>query len=382
MSFFITDRDEQTLCIDDTTYTSPEMTAPKNGKSMLQELFIKKYGADSFHAALADFLAEWFNDSPTILVHTSGSTGVPKELWVEKQRMMNSAIQTLSFLRLQPGGTSLLCMPLQYIAGKMVVVRALVGKLRLVAVPPCGHPMHSLSECPTFAALIPMQVFNSLQEETERQKLMQIHHLIIGGGAVQPEMEKALRPFPHAVWSTYGMTETLSHIALRRLNGPDASEWYTPFEGIRLEQSPYGTLIINAPSLNAEQLVTNDLCEFNSKGCFRILGRKDNTINTGGVKVQIEEIEARLASILDFPFQITAESHPKFGEQIVLLISNTSTDYYDKAQNAVKRLPPYWRPKRIYSVEDLPQTGSGKPDRATARKIVRMLSVTDRKIES
>ena len=199
------------------------------------------------HDALRAFLAEWHSDSPTVTVQTSGSTGTPKRMEVEKTRMEASARLTCDFLDLHPGDTALLCMPLQYIAGKMVVVRSLVRGLRLVTVQPCGHPLAGLEDAPVFAAMIPMQVYNSLQVPRERALLRQVKHLIIGGGAIDTPLAEALRDFPNAVWSTYGMTETLSHIALRRLNGPDASEWYTPFASVSIRLSERGTLVIQAP---------------------------------------------------------------------------------------------------------------------------------------
>ena len=181
---------------------------------------------------LEAFLQEWNNSEPTVWVYTSGSTGTPKPMQVEKERMRASAQLTCQFLGLKEGDTALLCMPLQYIAGKMVVVRSFVAGLRLLPVAPSGHPLVTLTEAPTFAAMIPMQVYNSLQVPEERSKLMEIKHLIIGGGAIDDALGEALKDFPNQVWSTYGMTETLSHIALRRLNGPNASAWYTPFEQV------------------------------------------------------------------------------------------------------------------------------------------------------
>lgn len=374
---FHTDISRQSITIDGVRYTCTDATPSDGMPSRLQNHFRKEYGADSFHVQIADFLAEWFDDSDTLQVHTSGSTGTPKQLRVEKQRMMNSAMLTLSFLHLREEDTAMLCMPLQYIAGKMVVVRALVGGLNLIPVAPCGHPMQSLSQTPVFSAMIPMQVFNSLQVPEEAEKLSRIRHLIIGGGAVDEELGKQLRSFPHAVWSTYGMTETLSHIALRRLNGPEASEWYTPFSNVSLTLSADQTLIIDAPLVSPIRLVTNDIVEFNPQGQFRILGRKDNTINTGGVKVQIEQVEARLKPLLPFTFQITAAPDSKFGERIVLLIQSENPVTEENLHEAFRQLPPYWRPKQIICLPQLPLTGSGKPDRATARKIASAIQIQD-----
>lgn len=352
----------QTITIEGVTYTAAAC------RGSLREEFAGRYGEDSFHVRLAEFLAEWFDDSDTLCVHTSGSTGVPKELHVEKERMMNSARMTVRFLRLRAGDTALLCMPLPYIAGKMVVVRALVAGLNLIPVRPCGHPLAEVAEAPAFAAMIPMQVFNTLQVPAERGRLEGIRQLIIGGGAVDAALGGVLRGFPNAVWSTYGMTETLSHIAMRRLSGPEASEWYTLFEGVSVSLSPDGALIVHAPAVNPGRLETNDLVELDAQGRFRVLGRRDNTINTGGVKVQVEQVEEALAARLPFPFAITAAPDAKFGERIVLLVEKVPADHPAIAP-AVAALPPYWRPKQVVSVPALPKTGTGKPDRAAARRM-------------
>lgn len=164
------------------------------------------------------------------------------------------------------------------------------------------------------------------------------------------------------------MTETLSHIALRRLNGSDYSDWYTPFDNVSLSLSEENTLIIHAPSVCSELLRTNDIAEFNQHGQFRILGRKDNTINTGGVKVQIEQVEKELKPLLDCPFMITSVPDPKFGERIVLLIEAVHINH-EQINESIKKLPPYWRPKQIIRIDTLPLTDTGKPSRAVARQI-------------
>ena len=349
---------------------SPTSTIP----SKLQMHYKELYGSESFHFSLATFLAEWLNNENTLCVHTSGSTGKPKELWVEKQRMVNSAQATITFLGLKKNDTALLCMPLAYIAGKMVVVRALIGGLNLQLVTPCGHPLAQVDKIPEFAALTPMQVYNTLGVTKECQRLKEVKHLIIGGGAVDRDMAATLKLFPHAVWSTYGMTETLSHIALRRLSGENASEWYTPFENVKVSISPENTLVIHAPNVCPELLTTNDIVDFNKQGQFRIIGRKDNTINTGGIKVQIEEIENTLRQIMNIPFLITSAPDPKFGEHIVLLVErneqdSASNDLEQKIQRAINTLPTYWRPKSVVKVPKLPLTETGKPDRATAKRL-------------
>ena len=315
---------------------------------------------------LEEFLKEWHNDSPTVLVHTSGSTGKPKPMLVEKRRMEASARITCGFLGLKSGDSALLCMSLDYIAGKMMVVRALSFGLRLIVVKPSGNPLGTVAEPVDFAAMVPMQVYNSLQVPEECKKLMAIKHLIIGGGAIDDALASELAGFPNHVWSTYGMTETLSHIALRRLNGPEASEWYTPFEGVSLSQTDEGCLVIDAPAVHDGPLVTNDIVEISDKG-FRVLGRKDNVICSGGIKIQIEEVERLLRAHVSSPFMITKRADKKFGEQVVMLTESMDMDLMRDVCRQV--LPKYWQPRGYLHVDALPMTETGKPARKEAERL-------------
>lgn len=317
---------------------------------------------------LDEFVSDWQSDSPTLLVHTSGSTGKPKPMLVEKRRMEASARITCGFLGLRAGDTALLCMPLDFIAGKMVVVRSLVWGLRLMAVEPSGHPLKGLTESPTFAAMVPMQVYNSLKVEEERRLLRDIKHLIIGGGAINRDMAEALRGFPNAVWSTYGMTETLSHIALRRLSGAEASEWYEPFDGVGVTTNADGCLVIDAPAVCAQPLVTNDIAEIAPDGRrFRIRGRRDNVVCSGGLKLQIEEMEARLQPHLNVPYMISKRPDDKFGEAVVLLA--VTDDMESVCEVCRKHMPRYEQPRYFLAVSELPMTSTGKPARAEAMKL-------------
>ena len=318
-----------------------------------------------------DFYKEWNNPSDKMLVHTSGSTGKPKPIWVEKSRMEASARITCDFLGLQEGDTALLCMSLDFIAGKMMVVRSLVRGLKLIVSSPSGHPLSNekwqeigMNDI-TFAAMVPLQVYNSLQVPEERERLMRIKHLIIGGGAIDDELAQALKTFPNAVWSTYGMTETLSHIALRRLSGNDSSDWYTPFPSVNISLDHDGCLVIDAPLVCPEILKTNDIAEIRNSQ-FRILGRKDNVIVSGGIKIQIEEVERLLKQHIKNPFLITKRKDNKFGEIAVMLTTDNTND----AKTICERvLPKYWQPRAYLSIKEIPLTPTGKPARKEAERI-------------
>jgi O-succinylbenzoic acid--CoA ligase len=340
--------------------------------------------------SLEEFLEEWNNSSPYTHVQTSGSTGVPKPMLVEKRRMLNSARITCDFLGLHEGDTALLCMSLDYIAGKMMVVRAIERGLKLIVQEPSGHPMamtqrgnwgtaprvRSLrstsgtvpSVSPiNFAAMVPMQVYDSLQVPEERERLMQIKNLIIGGGAIDDALSAELKTFPNAVWSTYGMTETLSHIALRRLSGPEASEFYTPFPSVRVSLSDEGCLAIDAPEVCQEPLVTNDIAELSSQN-FKILGRKDNIICSGGLKIQAEEVERQLRPFMREPYIISKRPDAKFGEIVVLLTEGS----VDEAREVCQRvLPKYHQPRAYIHLDHIPLTETGKPARKQAESLVK-----------
>lgn len=316
---------------------------------------------------LDEFLQEWHGDSPTLTVHTSGSTGRPKPLRVEKQRMRASAERTCRFLGLTKGDTALLCMPLDYIAGKMVVVRCLVSGMRLLSVAPSSHPLKGLTEQPSFVAMVPLQVSRTLQVEEERERLRRVRHLIIGGGALDADLEEVLKSFPGAVWSTYGMTETLSHVALRRINGPKASPYYTPMAGVETRQLADGCLEIYAPSICAQRLRTHDIVEMAPDGQgFRILGRKDNVIDSGGIKIQAEQVEALLEGHLPAGFAVTKRLDRELGERVVLVLERPkASEDVHVLQEAVRatctaRLPKYWVPKDIVLVDKIPLTETGK----------------------
>ena len=327
---------------------------------------------------LEDFFSEWNNDSDRVLVHTSGSTGKPKPMMVEKKRMLNSARITCDFLGLKPGDSALLCMSLDYIAGKMVVVRSIERHLHLISVPPSGHPLKDIDLKDvngeiTFAAMVPMQVYNTLQVPEERERLTHIRHLIIGGGAIDASLEKELQALPGniAIWSTYGMTETLSHIALRRINGAEASEWYQPFDSVKISQTEEGCLVIDAPLVCAETLVTNDIVEIEpyiynkvEKLRFRIKGRKDNVICSGGIKIQIEEVEALLKPHLEKPFMIAKKKDEKFGEIAVLLSENKEIKTVEATVRRLLSDHKYWIPREFLHVDHLPLTETGKPKRS------------------
>lgn len=359
----IFDRKQQRLLLEGKEYTSDDIAR-----------FVAE-GAENYPSAIWDlylFLNEWFNDSSVITVHTSGSTGTPKELVARKDQMMQSARLTCEFLNLQAGDTALLCMNLRYIGAMMVVVRSLVAGLNLIVRPASGHPLSDISEPLKFAAMVPLQVYNTLHTPEEKEQLKQTEILIIGGGAVDEALEAEIKSLPIAVYSTYGMTETLSHIALRRLNGNSASNHYYPFSSVELSLSPENTLVIKAPLVCDDILQTNDIARIYPDGSFTILGRKDNVINSGGIKIQAEEIEKVLRPFIPMPFVITSVPDPRLGQAVTLLFEG-ELDIEELKNKVQEILSPYNRPKYIRMVDFIPQTGNGKINRVECRTLAEKL---------
>lgn len=360
----IFDRQQQRLLLEGKEY------APEDISRLVAE------GAGNCPPALWDlylFLNEWFDASPIITVHTSGSTGVPKELVVRKDRMMQSARLTCEFLNLQAGDTALLCMNLRYIGAMMMVVRSLVAGLNLVVRPASGHPLSDVEVPLKFAAMVPLQVYNTLRVPAERKRLEHTDILIIGGGAVDDSLEAELKTIPIAAYSTYGMTETLSHIALRRLNGEAASKCYYPFPSVELSLSAENTLIVKAPLICDDVLQTNDIACLCSDGGFTIAGRKDNVINSGGIKIQAEEMENRLQPFIPVPFAVTAVPDPRLGQALTLLIAG-KPDIKELENKLQAVLETYYRPKHIFITELIPQTENGKIDRTGCRILAQQMN--------
>lgn len=337
-------------------------------------------GAEAHSPAYWDlylFLDKWFDDSPVITVHTSGSTGTPKELVVRKEQMMQSARQTCEFLNLRRGDSALLCMNLRYIGAMMMVVRSLVAGLNLIVRPASGHPLADINPPLKFAAMVPLQVYNTLQVPEEKERLSQTGILIIGGGAVDQALETKIQHLPTAVYSTYGMTETLSHIALRRLNGAPASAHYYPFPSVKLSLSAENTLIIEASWACDKALQTNDIARIYPDGSFIILGRKDNVINSGGIKIQAEEMEKLLCPYIPVSFVITSVPDPRLGQAVTLLLEGRPDT--EEIENKLQEIcEPYYRPKYILATDHIPQTENGKINRVECRMLARRLVGTNK----
>ena len=309
--------------------------------------------------AIFRFIREWLNVNDFISVSTSGSTGHPKMIKLQKQQMINSALLTQHFFSLNEKFTALLCLPMDYIAGKMMIVRAFVSGYNLITVQPSANPFKEIKQTIDFTALTPYQLYHSLDDV----KKLIIRHIIVGGGEISAELEKKIRDVPSEIFATYGMTETCSHVALRRANGKDATDIYAAMKGISFLQDQRNSLVIHAPMLSDEKIVTNDVVALTDDRHFRWLGRYDNVINTGGVKVFPEVMEKKLFGLIDRPFFISSIKDNELSEKVVMVIEgkplgNNRESALMKAFS--QKLKRHEKPRRFLYADHFIYSESGK----------------------
>jgi len=349
-----------------------------NGKSFSTPDEIIAYSktiSSSIHA----FLKDWFSQDDFIHIKTSGSTGTPKIIRLQKKQMKNSAEMTGDFFNLQEKTTALLCLSVDYIAGKMMLVRALTLGWQLDVVEPNSNALENNLKQYDFSAFVPLQLENSLEN------INQIKMLIVGGGKVSKSLQDKILNIKTEVFATYGMTETITHIAIKKLNNFEQvilreveKSHFKILPNIKISKDSRNCLVIKAPKLSEETIITNDIVELISETEFRLLGRTDNVINSGGIKLHPESIEDKLSEIIDNRFFVAGITNEKLGEKLILVVEHSviSTEMekslkllIQKIKN-LKTLSKFEIPKEIYFVESFVETETGKIQRkATLQKI-------------
>lgn len=314
---------------------------------------------------LNEFLAEWQGDELFIRAHTSGSTGKPKEISLLKTDMLLSAHNTNTFFGI--GSHSVLGLPLSidYIAGKMMVVRSLLAKCSLRLFPVSNT--FEVDEHIDLLSVVPSQVASLIRDA---DSLRNVSNLLIGGAALDSNLEHEIIKAGVNAYIGYGMTETCSHIALRRLG--DLSKAYSAMPGIRFSTDNRGCLVIHSSDFSWKSIVTNDIVELLNDTSFVWRGRFDNVINSGGIKLHPEEIEKRLSTIIDNPFYIVGHPSDKWGECVALVVEGGQADLHMiEGRLAHLYLPKGWKPTIVVGVESLPKTANGKIKRIAIAELNR-----------
>ncbi len=303
------------------------------------------------------FLKEWYNPNSYIEVQTSGSTGKPKRIRLEKSFVANSAMRTIAYFKLKPGSKILHCLPLNFIAGKLMVVRALLGKLDMHIVPPTSNFLFLANESFSFAAM----VVNQVEKLFALGNNWNIEHLLVGGSAIPLQLESKLSNVSSFCYSSYAMTETATHIAIRKINNQD-NAYYQCLHGVEVSLDKDSCLCIRMDGLPDGYLQTKDIVKLKDEKTFQIIGRLDNCIISGGMKFYPEELEQKLQSFINVPFCIVAKAHATLGQQITLLVEAEDDESLACTIEAVCRvkLNKYEQPKEIIFVRKLSRTENGK----------------------
>lgn len=307
--------------------------------------FVKE--GEEHEKAVGDFILDWFDNKSYLELNTSGTTGVPKLIRIEKQAMVNSAIATGDFFDLQPGDKALHCLPTKYIAGKMMFVRSFILGLDIDFVAPSSHPLLNNENKYDFVAMVPLQAQNSLTT------LKNVKKMIVGGAKMNKTLEKGLSKLKTKVFETYGMTETITHIAAKEIG--EAA--FSVLPNIKITKDERDCLVIDASKISSELIVTNDLVELIGNNQFVFLGRIDNVINSGGIKLIPEIIEEKLADKIHSRFFVTAKQDLVLGEKLVLIIEG---DIQILAESIFDVLDKYEKPKEVLFVAKFAETQNGK----------------------
>jgi len=350
-----------------------------NGKSYYEDdltsLIAEKLSSPhlpEWERELFSFLKNWFSSADFIEAQTSGSTGEPQTIRLSKTTMLRSASRTIEYFGLQAGNRILLTLPCRFIAGKMMVVRAIIGKMNLITVNPSADFDLLINETYEFGAMVPNQVFKLLESPSGKGKLENIRNLLVGGSSIPANLEEQISRLANHVVSTYGMTETASHVAIRELSGENRSYIYHCLPGISVTTGQHDCLQIHDSQL-AVPLQTKDIAEILSSTSFRILGRMDDVIISGGIKYWPEKIEKSLLSVIRGRFIISSLPDEMLGENIVLVIEGEPADTDVINKKLTEILPSFERPRAIYFLEKFPETPNGKIKRNEIKETIKLL---------
>ena len=297
-----------------------------------------------------DFLISWFDKSDFIHANTSGSTGKPKKIKLKKTDLIASAKLTAKYFNLSPGDRLINCLPIKYIAGKMMLVRALVLGLDIYLYPVNSTPLLNLKNDFDFVGLTPMQLENSLKY------IGKIKNVIVGGSAVNQALREKILSIDSNVFETYGMTETITHIAIKNLS-KNQSE-FTLLPGIKIYKKN-NCLLIKPGHLSIDFVQTNDVVHLTSSNKFILLGRKDFIINSGGIKINPETVEQKLSKYYSSDFIISSLSNDKLGDEVVIVFKENIPENY---KDAFKKLDKYEVPKKVFLLDTFPKN-NGKINR-------------------
>ena len=319
---------------------------------------IRKDNTAVHEKVVARIVKDWLEEKPYFTFRTSGSTGPPKTIKIPREKILHSCDATLE--KIDPNRnfrTSLLCLNPEMIGGAMVVFRALYRNMDLHVIPASSSPFESIDSTTPFdlVSVVPMQL-----KEANTRALNRFRTILVGGAP----LAAFDKPTTATVYSTFGMTETVSHFALKNVN----EAHYECIGDVEIHERDDSRLALKGTLTNNELCITNDLIEFVSPKKFRWIGRADFVINSGGIKLNPETIEAKLGSRIDTPFLITHVPDEKLGQRVVLVVESAGGELPDPA--LFESLTPYERPRNVYRLDKFILTPSGKVNREATRNLL------------
>lgn len=317
---------------------------------------------NDFEKLVKKTVIDWLRGKSDFELKTSGSTGKPKSIRLKREQLQYSASCTLQACKLSTGMKALLCISPEYIGGKMMIIRAIIGNLDLYLIEPKANPLKEFERVVSFASFVPLQIHEILK--TNKEKLEAINQVIIGGASVPHAEVELLSSFNNCVYSTYGMTETVSHIALKQL-APTSENYFKTLGDVNVSVDGRSCLIIKGSVTDHKQVITNDIVEILSENTFRWIGRVDNVINSGGYKVHPEKIESHLSAYLNRPFFIGQSKNVRLGNAVTLYVEGKSNLELDQIQHILSNaaVHKYELPLQIIELEKFIRTDSGKINR-------------------
>ncbi len=329
--------------------------------------------SDPYFEKVKLFILKWQNGISELEVKTSGSTGKPKKIKLSREKIQASVAQTKEAFSLDEDHLLLCNLSVDFIAGKLMIIRALELKSELIVIRPEGNILDSIRNFgymleqkrgKLFLAFVPLQITKVLEEPAGHNLLNMAKAVLIGGAKVNKHLAKLLTEIHSPVYATFGMTETVTHFAIKQINATEPQEYFKPLKGTALKVDEEGCLSVKNACTDNLWLKTNDRVELRMDQSFKPLGRADNVINSGGIKIHLEEIEAQIDQLIDFkhPFFCAGVNDTLLGQKLVLFIESEEKDLEILAK-LKSEMAKFAAPKEVLFIKEFARTTSGKIDK-------------------
>lgn len=329
----------------------------------------------SYENKVIEFFSNWINGKENFMIETSGSTGKPKQIVLNRAQMIKSALMTGKKLGLKKRDKAFICLSVDYIAGMMMIVRSFVLGLGMTVIDPCSNPFEKIdgNSVFDFTAMVPLQVHEIFDKTPEKKVIFdKMKAILIGGSSVGISLQNKISSIKASVYATYGMTETVTHIALKRLNGDGRDDFFKTLHGVEIGKDERGCLTIKSEITNGKLVVTNDLVEIIDENTFLLHGRIDNVINSGGIKIQSEKVEIAIEetifenNIPERKFFVAPVEDEKFGNIVSVIFEGNP--FSEQTENKIKeslknKLTKYEIPKKFFYIQKIHLTSTDKIDK-------------------